>query len=135
MKITASTALVIAGLLSAACTLFGFIAFLGLGFPSSLVDALLELGLIAGLPLYLVGLRSLRWSALLLLLQFGDQWLSSSLVNGSFQPVNPLGAWEYIATLATACMVGFASFTVPPRDGEDRDPRLGDAFRYVEDSF
>jgi hypothetical protein len=99
------------------------------------VEVLLELGLIAGLPLYLVGLRSLRWSALLLLLQFGDQWLSSSLVNGSLQPVNPLDAWSYVATLAAAGLVGFASFVVPPRDGEDRDPRLGDAFKYVEDSF
>jgi hypothetical protein len=110
-------------------TLFGLVAILGLGFDS-IRDITTALCLTLAFPSYLVGLKSLRISTILLWLFFVAQWANACLLSRPPELGSPFdwphGDTLFAAIILVQCGYWLASKTL----GKEKPLQLSDVFNY-----
>jgi hypothetical protein len=120
----------IAGVLLFLEALFGFVAFLGIGFDS-FQGVLMILSLILPFPAFLAGLHSLRTATFLLWLLFVVQWVDECFSGVSLRVVNPFDWWQGATFFAPVLIVQVA-YLLLRQAGCDNSVSIADAYKPVE---
>jgi len=126
-RMISGVALAIAGLLLLIRTGLGLIAVLGFGIDS--IETLVTmLCLTLALPIYLVGLFSLRGATIGLWVFFGLNWTYLSLMSKPLGVVNPF-SWPYGSHLIVAAILVQLAYSLLARAPDRHESiRLADAF-------